>query len=486
MSMREQLRERAAHTSAVPGLVSYTEGRELVWTWAELAEHARSVADAIASRTSRPERTVLVAEAEGRADDVLTLIGMLCTGLPVAVMPRNSPQSLGQALRETLLGHGYDLVDARESGIEVTRSKSPKRGDLPAESLLMASGGSSGRPKIVVDRRMRTIAAAPRAARPTSLMNWHAGQRQLVVGALHHASTLGFFIEGLADGNTLIVPHSFDPATALSLISAWQVHWLHLTPYHMRHLAFAMEKREYSLASLRGLVHLAAPCPHSLKRRWLNLMAPECIFELYGSTEGIGITIARGDEWMARPGTAGRGFFTHVRILDADGIALPAGEEGEIYMRSGLGSLPGHTYLDANDTIKVSVDGFSSVGDRGHLDDDGYLYVAARQLTRIQVGGETVDPSEVESVLIAHPSVLDAGVVGVPDERLGESLVALVVSAGHDASSLRRYLREKMAAYKVPRAIHVVDHLPYTEIGKLDRAALAECAALGRVAGKQQ
>jgi bile acid-coenzyme A ligase len=135
-------------------------------------------------------------------------------------------------------------------------------------------------------------------------------------------------------------------------------------------------------------------------------------------------------------------------------------------------------YLRAGDSARVTADGFVSVGDRGRMDDEGYLYLEPRQLGRVQVGGETVVPGEIESVLMDYPGVSDAAVLGVPDDRLGESLVALVVTAGRpDAKVLKRYLRERVARHKVPRKVFFVERLPRTEAGKLDRSALAAATA---------
>jgi bile acid-coenzyme A ligase len=199
---------------------------------------------------------------------------------------------------------------------------------------------------------------------------------------------------------------------------------------------------------------------------------------MYGSTEGIGLTLARGDEWLTRPGTVGRGFFTEIQIRDASGHRLPPGETGEVFMRSGQSARA--IYLDPGDPARVTVDGFASVGDRGHVDADGYLYLAPRQLGRIQVGGETVYPGEVESVLLEHPDVLDAAVVGVSDERLGESLIALIVpAASADPGGIRRDLCDRLPRHKVPRTVRVVDRLPRGESGKLERARLGRLARVG-------
>jgi bile acid-coenzyme A ligase len=199
---------------------------------------------------------------------------------------------------------------------------------------------------------------------------------------------------------------------------------------------------------------------------------------MYGSTEGAGLTLARGDEWLERPGTVGRGFFTEVQVRDESGTRpLPPGQTGHVYLRSGRSARV--AYLDARDRLRTTLDGFACVGDLGRLDRDGYLYLAPRQLDRIQVGGETVYPDEVESVLCEHPGVLDAAVTGIPDERLGESLLALVVPAGPgDAKALRRYLRDRLPGHKVPRTVRFTDRLPRSEAGKLQRGLLAELPAV--------
>jgi bile acid-coenzyme A ligase len=404
------------------------------------------------------------------------LAGILRTDIPIAVTSAKA-EAEAQALSESLRGHGYDVINVREKEISIERSTSSARTPLPASSVLIATGGSSGNPKVVINSWIRTVGHRPRAVRPSSVMNWRAGQRQLAIGPFHHAAPLTFFTEGLTDGNTLLVPQRFDAAAVIAAITDWQVEWLNATPYHLRHLAAALRARhDPALPSVRGLLHLAAPCPDRLKRDWIDLLGPDRVFEMYGATEGIGLTVARGDEWLQHPGTVGRGFFTEIRVLDSDGRQLPVGETGHIYMRSG--SAARRHYFQEEHGVRTA-DGFATVGDQGWIDGEGYLYLASRQLTRIQVGGETVDPAEIESILARHPEVVEAAVAGIPDERLGESLMAFIISTRPTNTKLMRaYLRERLAPHKVPRVLSFVDELPHTEIGKIDRVKLKELASM--------
>lgn len=471
-----RLRERAATAPGSVALVTHLGGKERVWSWAELERATAPIADRSA-RAARERPAVLVAVAAAVPEHLLRLIGVLRTRVPVAVVSPTAPVGERAALREELLRAGHRPIE--DGAGPAGRRGDPPRTRIPPESLLIGTGGSTGRPKIVIDTWTRTVARRPRPTRPSTATNWRPGQRQLVVGPLHHAAGLTFFVEGLSDGNCLVLPPAAAPATTLEVAGGWRVEWLHLTPYHMRQLAAVPGCRE-RLSSLRGMLHLAAPCARPLKRRWLDVVGPERVFEMYGATEGIGVTIARGDEWLRRPGTVGRGFFTQIRILDERGRALPPGQIGDVYMRSG-GSRR-YAYLGRDDLGARTIDNFATVGDRGQVDSEGYLYLTARQARRIQVGGETVNPSEVEYVLLEHPGVLDAAVFGVPDDRLGESVAALVVPGRDpDTRSLRDHLRRRLARYKVPRTIRYVTQLPRTETGKLDRARLASTDVASRL-----
>jgi bile acid-coenzyme A ligase len=474
-SLNSRLRERGERVPGEMALVTQDRGCGKAWTWAELDAVTSSLAADFTEAAGKYPHPVLLLAVDNDATTVLRLIAALRTDCAVTIVPRNAPEPATDAMHQALLLSGRDVVPAGERIALVNRGRGTAR-PLPPESLLLPTSGSAGKPKMVVDARLRAVGDRPRAGRLSTAMNWRPGQRQLVVGPLYHTAALTYFVEGLHDGNLVVVPRSFDPHGILSIIREWRVEWLQATPYHLRHLALAMRDESYDFSSIRGLLHSAAPCPAPLKRQWIDIVGPERLFETYGSTEGIGVTLARGDEWLARPGTVGRGFFTQIRVVDEDGGQVPSGVSGKIYMRSG--SLNRRLYLDNSDSNDVTPDGFACIDDRGWLDDDGYLYLAPRQIAHIKIGGETVYPNEVESILMEHPAITDAGVVGILDDRLGEALVALVVPASNcDASALRGYMRARVARYKVPRLVAFVEKIPHVESGKPDRDRLAELAA---------
>jgi bile acid-coenzyme A ligase len=469
----DRLRERAADTTGI-GLVAESPTAARAWTWAELCRETAPLADKIAA--SGAELSVVLIEVDNGMESVISLLAALRTDLPVAVVSRTSPEAEVLALRDALLRNGYRVVLVQKGTTRTLRTRRPCRRPLPAESILLATGGSAGTPKVVVDPRMRTVGLRLRGTRPSSAMNWEPGQRQLVIGPLHHTAALTYFIEAVSDGNTTVVQRVFDPARSLDLIANWGVEWLQLTPYHMRILAATACGRSVDLSSVRGLLHLSAPCPEKVKRTWLDLVGDKHVFEMYGATEPVGVTLARGDEWRARNGTVGKGFFTQLRILDETGRKLPPGVVGDVYMRSA--AVTGAGYLDAAHELRLTADGFASVGDRGRLDSDGYLYLESRQVRRIQVGGETVYADEVEFVLGQHPQVRDVAVIGVTDERLGEIVVAIVHASSSDISGreLREFARSRLARHKIPRQVLIADLVPRSGTGKLDRRMLADLA----------
>jgi bile acid-coenzyme A ligase len=466
----ERLREHAAHSAVA--LAAESAGTARTWTWAELGRETAPLAAEIPAAAG--ENGVVLIEVDNGMESVLGLLAALRTDLPVAVMSSRAPEAESLALRDVLLSRGHGVALVQERTIRAFRAGRSCRRPLPAQSVLLATGGSGGTPKVVVDPRMRTVGLRPRGTRPSTAMNWQPGQRQLVVGPLHHTAALTYFIEAVSDGNTIVVQRVFDPAGALKLVEDWAIEWLQLTPYHMRLLAATAQRRSVDLSSVRGLLHLSAPCPDKVKRIWLDLVGDKRVFEMYGATEPVGVTLARGDEWRLRHGTVGRGFFTQLRILDEAGQMLPRGEIGDVYMRSA--AVSGARYLDGAHRLRLTEDGFASVGDRGRLDADGYLYLEPRQVSRIQVGGETVYADEVESVLERHPRVMDVAVIGVPDERLGETVVAVVAASRSEVSGreLREFARRRLARHKVPRQVLLIDLVPRSGTGKLDRRTLAD------------
>jgi bile acid-coenzyme A ligase len=217
--------------------------------------------------------------------------------------------------------------------------------------------------------------------------------------------------------------------------------------------------------------------PSSLVHRWLDLFGLERFVMAYGMTEGIGITAVRGDEWMGKEGTVGVGMRgTEVRILDPEGRDLPAGEIGDVYLRSP--SYGGSRYLGDTPNLQSTADGFQTGGDMGYVDDDGFLYLVDRRVDLIVTGGANVFPAEVEAALIDHPEIADVVVIGLKDPEWGRRVHAVVEardpSSPPPTEDVLAYARSRLATYKVPKTVEFVDGIPRSEATKVNRGRLIE------------
>jgi bile acid-coenzyme A ligase len=411
---------------------------------------------------------------------LLRLVAALRTDLPVVLVDPSAADEEQEVVRERLRSAGVRLLGwvPGDTGRPVYRPMTAKAAEgvvLPRHSLVLASGGTTGRPKLVVDAVLRRPPSHEHL-QVTSKLGWRADQTQLVLGRLHHAAPLMFFLRGLIDGNRIVVPSRYAPSIAARMIEEQRVQWMQATPFQLERMAAWLRKHPADLSSLRGVLHMSAPCPPSVKRSWIDRIGAERVFEIYGATEGLGMTVATGTEWLARPGTVGRGFFTRVRILDEAMRPLPARTSGAVFLRS-LAARSAPVYVgDASGSL-TSPDGFRSVGDHGFLDEDGYVYLEPRRTDLINVAGENVYPAEVEAVLVRCPGVLDAAVTGVPDDRLGARPAALVTcwpDMPLNERDVIAFCRDRLSRFKVPRQVHVVQWIPHTTAGKIDRKRVAE------------
>jgi bile acid-coenzyme A ligase len=328
------------------------------------------------------------------------------------------------------------------------------------------SGGSTGRPKIIVS-------AQPSLIDPESGGGFgqSANGVQLVPGPLYHNAPFQFSTRGLMTGNHLVVMTRFDAEQALQLIERWRVTWTLLVPTMMHRIWRLGEtvRTRYDMSSLQGILHLAAPCPVWLKEAWIEWLGGERVWELYAGTESQGVTIIRGDEWMQHKGSVGKPAEGTMRILDERGEECPAGVVGEVYMKP-----RGKTYHYIGASAKRTGDGWESLGDMGRFDADGYLYLADRQTDMILSGGANVYPAEVEAVLDAFPGIRSSCVIGLPDDDLGSRVHAIVDTAGNelDMAALERFMMDQLARYKHPRSFEIVDEPLRDDAGKVRRSAL--------------
>jgi bile acid-coenzyme A ligase len=193
----------------------------------------------------------------------------------------------------------------------------------------------------------------------------------------------------------------------------------------------------------------------------------------YGMTENLGLASLRGDEWLEHRGSVGRGFReTEIRIVGDDGEPLPPGEIGEVFLRAPMNDA--YRYLGGAAPLPPTPDGFRSAGDLGHLDDEGYLYIADRRTDMIVTGGANVFPAEVENALIAHPGIADVVVLGLPDPDWGRRVHAVVERADAALSDqdVIQYAKTRLARYKVPKTVEFVEEIPRTAATKVSRSAM--------------
>jgi bile acid-coenzyme A ligase len=368
-------------------------------------------------------------------------------------------------------GRVFSRADLRAAP-DVTEPPAPV---VPDPGLALTSGGSTGRPKLVVT-------PGEWGELPLDFLSrtgFPSGQRQLVTGPVHHNGPFVMSYYGLLLGHSLVVMERFDADLALDLIDRHRIEAVFLVPTTMRRLLDAHRERPRDLSSLRAVLHSAAPCPAWLKQAWIDLIGAPHLFEGYGASEGVGGAVIRGDEWLARPGSVGRPY-CELKILDEDGLPVPAGQVGEIWARRNEDGEPTYEYV-GSPTARTTADCFVSVGDLGCLDDAGYLYIADRRVDLIISGGVNVYPAEVEAALSEHAEVVDVAVVGVPDEMWGARVHAVVQS--RDAvtppspAELDQHCRARLAPYKLPKSYDFVTALPRSEAGKLRRRDIAEAAA---------
>jgi len=351
--------------------------------------------------------------------------------------------------------------------IEVTCSDStPLVPDRVAPAMKApTSGGSTGRPKLIVSGEPALVDPE---ARPPFRASRHG--TQLVPGPLYHNAPFVYATTGLLAGNHLVVMTHFDAATALRLIDEHGVDWVLLVPTMMSRMLKARDAVDPapSLDSLNGILHLGAPCPPWVKEAWIEWIGGERVWELYSGTEAQRFTYIRGDEWMAHRGSVGRPDPGTMRILADDGSLAPTSTVGEIWMLAP--ARPSYQYIGA----EARTDGgWESLGDLGSIDEDGYLYIADRRDDLILSGGANVYPAEVEAALEEHPAVRSCAVVPLPDPDLGQRVHA-VVNADEEATGeeLAAFVGERIARYKVPRSFEFVDEPVRDDAGKVRRRAL--------------
>ncbi|UGQ13630.1 acyl-CoA synthetase [Yinghuangia sp. ASG 101] len=396
--------------------------------------------------------------------------------LAEAIVARTPNVRIRLAFDGPVAGHG-DYLRAVEPFPTTAPEAQPNGADM------LYSSGTTGRPKGIrrplADRRVDepgeqivTVFARP--------CGFDTDTVYLSPAPFYHAAPLRFLAMVHRTGGTAVVMERFDAEAALAAIERHRVtHTQWVPTMFVRALKLPPEARtRYDLSSLRVAIHGAAPCPADVKRAMIDWWGP-ILLEYYSSTEANGTTLIDSAQWLAKPGSVGRPLLGVVRVCGDDGIELPTGATGTIYFERETQPFAYHGDPErTREAVHPDHPTWTTTGDVGYVDADGFLHLTDRKAFMIISGGVNIYPQEVENALALHPKVHDVAVIGVPDEDFGEQVKAVVQPAPGIAPSpeLAReiidFTRSRIAHYKAPRSVDFVDELPRTPTGKLVKGSV--------------
>jgi long-chain acyl-CoA synthetase len=355
--------------------------------------------------------------------------------------------------------------------------------DQPHGATMLYSSGTTGRPKGVRPQLPGVqVSELGEAVVGLAQQAFGIGRDAVYLspGPIYHAAPLRFCGATQALGGTVVMMPRFDAEQALAAIAEHEVTHAQFVPtMFVRMLQLPPGIREkYDVSSLRVAIHAAAPCPVEVKQKMIDWWGP-ILVEYYAGTESNGMTIIDSATWLSKPGTVGKPVLGPVRICDADGTELAAGQTGVVYFESE--TVP-FVYHNDPDKTRASQHpqhpSWTTLGDIGYLDEDGFLFLTDRRAFTIISGGVNIYPQETENVLALHPAVYDVAVIGVPDPEMGESVAAFIQPAPGTVpgpeleQEIIAFVKSKIAGFKAPRTVRFVDQLPRSEAGKLMKGQL--------------
>lgn len=376
-------------------------------------------------------------------------------------------------------------IDGYKSYTELLEQAGPRLTDQPRGSEMLYSSGTTGRPKGIKPRLLPIQVDEPGESVTALLQHgfgFTADDVYLSPAPVYHAAPLKWCAAVQALGGTVVVMDRFDAEGCLAAIQRYKVTALQMVPTMFVRLLQLPEETRASCdtSSLRLAVHAAAPCPPDVKDAMINWWGP-ILAEYYGATEGHGVTLISTPEWRNKRGSVGKAAIGIVHICDDDGVEQPIGKSGVIYFERDE-----PPFIYHNDPEKTSEsrhpghDNWATVGDIGHLDEDGYLFLTDRKAFMIISGGVNIYPQEVENVLTMHPQIYDVAVIGIPHPEMGQEVKAVVQLRDGEspsdelATEIIDYVRERLARFKAPRSVDFVDELPRSATGKLVKRTLQE------------
>ncbi len=408
----------------------------------------------------------------------------LFTSRPLAEVAKDLPSHAPKCERWLCEGGAIDGWEDLEAALAPHPAE--PLAEEPAGSFMLYSSGTTGRPKGISrplpEASIDDEGAVATATLQRSLWGFDENTVYLSPAPLYHSAPLAFTVATQALGGTVVMMPRFDAQQALQCIEDFRVtHSQWVPTMFSRMLKLDPEDRARAdLSSHRVAIHAAAPCPRPVKEQMLDWWG-DILYEYYGGTELNGLTHVTPEAWRTKPGTVGKPILGTLHICDEEGKELPPGQDGIVYFE-----LPEMPFAYHNDPEKTKAaqhpqhSNWSALGDVGHLDEDGYLFLTDRATFMIISGGVNIYPQEIEDALIMHPKVADVAVIGVPNEEMGEEVKAVVQpKQGLEPSpeleqEILAYAREHIAHYKCPRSVDFEAELPRLPTGKLYKRILKD------------
>ncbi|GAA4048170.1 acyl-CoA synthetase [Parerythrobacter jejuensis] len=439
---------------------------QLVWG----SQRAGTMFVPISTRLTAPEIAYILKDSEAKLLISSTMFADVLAALP----------GEGADMGTLVLGSGG------EDDLEAALSAQPADpiADQTAGMVMLYSSGTTGRPKGVrpappEDPDVQAVNPLMGLAVMGAGMPADGSMVYLSPAPLYHAAPIGWCSTAQRLGGTVVVMEKFDPDSALAAIEKYKVTDSQWVPTHfVRFLKLTDEERNrYDLSSHQRALHAAAPCPVPVKQAMIEWWGP-IVNEYYAGSESIGMTLVKSKDWLTHPGTVGKAIHGTLHICGGDGEEVSAGTDGLIYFENDI--LPTYHNDPEKTADAMHPKGWMTLGDIGHVDDDGFLFLTDRKSHMIISGGVNIYPQEIENLLVTHPKVMDAGVIGAPDPDLGEKVVAVVqpidmATAGEALEQeLRDFLAPSLSRIKMPKLFDFRPDLPREANGKLYKRELRD------------
>ncbi len=471
----------ASQTPSKPAIVF----EDKTWAWRQLLDRTRRLANHLIAWGVRPGNTVAIMLGN-RPEFIEANAAAMRIGATVAYINPRMPAADARALLQrtgarVLVTHREDVnANARvlhvpgyyEGALAAAPSGEPDVERGAEGKVVVFTSGTTGRPKGAV-RSLSANASPSALAGFLRTVPFKTSDTHMVVCPLYHSSGSGFATSAQMLGNTVVIVEKFSPEAFCKTVQEQRVTTTAVVPTMLHQLTSWPDAKNYDLSSLRVVVCTGAALREEVREAARDLLG-EVVYDLYGSTEMAWVSVASPEDQRRKPKSVGKPVpGVDVRIVGPDGREVEPGESGEIWAGSALGM---QGYLDDPELERERMKrGFVSVRDVGYLDDEGYLHVVDRADDMIISGGVNVYPAEAEVALESHPKIKEAAVVGVPDPKWGQKIVAAVTTTERmNEDELIGWAKENVAYAAVPKEIRIVDTLPRNDVGKIDKKKIVK------------